>query len=239
MAKAATQYSPPQNRVLAGLPEAEYRRLLARLEPVPLPFRQVLYPPGGPIDYVYFPGGGVVSIIVVMSNRRTIEVGMCGRDGVVGAAAALGDPVSPFRVQVQVAGTARRMDIEAFRAAARPGTVLHRVLARYHAAYYTLTAQSVACNGLHTVSQRCCWWLLMTHDRVGTDAFDLTHEFLGTMLGVRRASVTEVLHPLQATGLIGYARGRVTVRDRPGLERAACECYGFVRGQFDRLCPGC
>jgi CRP-like cAMP-binding protein len=228
---------PSANRLLAGLPPADYRRLLRRLEAVPLPHGQVLYPPGGPVDYVYFPSRGVVSVVAVLADRRTIEVGMCGPEGAVGAAAVLGDPTSPFLVQVQVAGDGVRVGIDDFRDAARPGGPLHRRLARYHAAYLTQTAQSVACNGLHTVHQRCCRWLLMTADRVGADEFDLTHEFLGTMLGVRRASVTDVLRPLQAGGLIGYSRGRVTVRDRPRLEAAACECYRFVRGQFDRLLP--
>ena len=235
MAKAPPIQS--ENRLLAGLPPAEYRRLLPRLESVPLAFRQVLYPPGGPVDFVYFPSLGVVSVVAVMADRRTIEVGLCGREGAVGAAAVLGDPTSPYRVLVQVAGDGVRMGIDAFRDAARPGRSLHGLLDRYHAAFLTQTAQSVACNGLHSVHQRCCRWLLMTLDRMRDESFGLTHEFLGKMLGVRRASVTEVLQPLQALGLVGHSRGRVTIRDRAGLEAAACECYGFVRGQFDRLLP--
>jgi CRP-like cAMP-binding protein len=173
----------------------------------------------------------------MLADRRSIEVGLCGREGAVGAAAVLGDPTSPFEVLVQVAGDGVRIDIDAFRTAARPGGALHRLLARYQAASFTQMAQSVACNGLHTVRQRCCRWLLMTRDRMGADEFDLTHEFLGTMLGVRRASVTDVLHPLQAAGLVGHSRGRLTVLDRSRLEAAACDCYQFVRGQFDRLLP--
>lgn len=235
MAKSPPALSP--NRLLAALAPAEFRRLRPALEPVPLAYKQVLYPPGGPIDHVYFPHTGVASVVAVLAGRRTIEVGMCGREGAVGAGAALGDPTSPYLVQVQVAGDGMRIDLDAFRTAARTGGTLRRLLARYHAAYLTLTAQSAACNGTHRIDQRCCRWLLMTHDRMGADTFELTHEFLGTMLGVRRASVSEVLQPLQADGLIGYGRGRVTVLDRPGLEKAACECYGFVRAQFDRLLP--
>jgi CRP-like cAMP-binding protein len=235
MAKAQPGLSP--NRLLAALSPTEFRRLRPALEPVPLTFKQLLYPPGGPIDFIYFPHSGVASVVADLSGRRTIEVGICGREGAVGAGAILGDPTSPFRVQVQVAGDAMRIDMDAFRTAVRAGGTLHRLLARYHAAYLTLTAQSAACNGMHRIDQRCCRWLLMTHDRMGPESFELTHEFLGTMLGVRRASVSEVLNPLQADGLIGYRRGRVTVIDRPGLERAACECYGFVRAQFDRLLP--
>jgi CRP-like cAMP-binding protein len=237
MAKAKPAPTPSENRLLAGLPPADYRRLHPRLEAAPLPYRRVLYPPGGPVDYVYFPSRGVVSVVAVLAKGRTIEVGMCGREGAAGAAAVLGDPTSPFRVQVQVAGDGVRICIDDFRDAARPGGALYRILARYHAAFQAQTAQSVACNGLHTVRQRCCRWLLMTADRMGADKFVLTHEFLGTMLGVRRASVTDVLLPLQAAGLIGYRRGRVTMLDRPRLEATACECYRFIQGQFDRLLP--
>ena len=235
MAKAPRPLSP--NRLLAALPPADFRRLTPKLEVVPLGFKQILYPAGGPIDHVYFPHTGVVSVVAALAGRRTIEVGMCGPEGVVGAGAVLGDPTSPYLVQVQVAGAGARMETDAFRAAARPAGALHRLAARYQAAYLALTAQSAAGNGAHRVDQRCCRWLLMTHDRMGGESFELTHEFLGTMLGVRRASVSEVLHPLQARGLIGYGRGRLTVLDRPRLERAACECYGFVRAQFDRLLP--
>jgi CRP-like cAMP-binding protein len=235
MAKSSPALSP--NRLLANLPPADFRRLGPKLEPVSLDYKRVLYPAGGPIDYVYFPHTGVVSVVADLADRRTIEVGMCGPEGVVGAGAILGDPTSPYRVQVQVAGVGVRMNTVAFRAAVREGGPLHRLLARYHAAYLTLTAQSAACNGIHQIEHRCCRWLLMTHDRMAANSFGLTHEFLGTMLGVRRASVSEVLHPLQDGGLIGYDRGRVTVLDRPGLEKASCECYGFVRGQFDRLLP--
>jgi CRP-like cAMP-binding protein len=237
MATAKPPPAPSANRLLAALPPAEYRRLLPRLEAVGLPFRQVLYPPGGPIDHVYFPSRGVVSVVAVMADRRTIEVGLVGREGVVGAGAILGDPTSPYKVLVQVEGDGVRIGTEDFRAAAGPGGPLHRLLARYHAAFLTQVSQSVACNGLHPVARRCCKWLLMTQDRMGAESFGLTHEFLGKMLGVRRASVTDVLRPLEADGLVGHTRGRVTVRDRAGLEAAACECYRFVRDQFDRLLP--
>lgn len=237
MATAKPPPARPENRLLAALPPADYRRLRPRLEDVPLRYRQVLYPVGGPVGFVYFPSCGVVSTVAILADRRAIEVGMCGREGVIGAAAILGDPTSPFEVLVQVAGDAVRIDIDHFRTAARPGGALHRLLARYHAAAFTQAAQSIACNGLHTIRQRCCRWLLMTRDRMRADEFDLTHEFLGTMLGVRRASVTEVLQPLQTAGLVGHSRGRLTVLDSGRLEAAACGCYQFVRGQFDRLLP--
>lgn len=235
MATAKSVSPAPENQLLAALSPADYRRLLPRLEPIDLPFGKVLYAPHSAIDAVYFLSRGLVSTVAVMANRRTIEIGICGREGAVGAGVILGDATSPFQVIVQVGGSGVRVKIDDFRKVARPGGSLHEGLARYHAAFLIQTAQFVACNGLHTVEQRCCRWLLMTQDRMCSESFGLTHEFLATMLAVRRASVSEVLKPLQARRLIKYERGHVTILNRAKLMAASCECYDFVRGEFERL----
>ncbi len=235
MAKA-TPPPAPTNRLLAMLPPDEYGRLLSYLQPVTLELRQVLQKARAPIEYAYFPTSGATSFLTVMEGGAAIEVGTVGSEGMVGSTAVLGVAVtSPHQVIVQVAGAGLRVEAAVLtRAAVRDGG-LRRVLALYHAAFLAQVSQSVACNGLHPVGRRCCRWLLVTHDRVEGDAMPLTHEFLGFMLGVRRASVTEVLGPLRDRGLIRYARGVITVLDRAGLEAASCECYRTVRDEYDRI----
>jgi CRP-like cAMP-binding protein len=235
MADHLSQPPPPANRLLARLPAAEYDRLLPHLRPVPLKLDQVLHKARTPISHVYFPTGGVTSALTVLEDGAAIEVATVGNEGVVGSTAFLGAASSPHKVIVQVAGDGLRMDARVLAAEARSDGPLWDLLVRYHTAFLAQVSQSVACNGLHAVGQRCCRWLLMTHDRVGTDAFHLTHEHLAMMLGVRRQSVSLVLQPLQDRGLIAYRRGAITVRDRKGLEVAVCECYQLVRDEFARL----
>src|SRR5215218_8741543 len=218
----------PGNRLLAMLPPAEYRRLLPLLKPVSLPVKKVLQKAHEPADYAYFPTRGVASAVTLMEGGAAIEVGTIGSEGVVGPAAYLGLPASPNEVFMQVGGEGLRMDAAALTKETSCDGPLRDVLARYHAFFLFQVSQSVACNGLHAVGPRCCRWLLMTPDRVGGDDLPLTHEFLAMMLGVRRASVTLVLQPLQEAGLIRTGRGAITVADRRGLEVAACECYPKV-----------
>jgi CRP-like cAMP-binding protein len=225
----------PANRLLARLPEADYRRLLPHLHAVPLAFRQVLHRARTAIEHVYFPARGVCSALTVMSDGAAIEVASVGSEGMVGLSAVFGAGTSPNEVIVQVAGEALRVTAEELRDMAAGDGPLRRRLVLYHDAYQAQVSYSVACNGLHQVAQRCCRWLLMTHDRAGSDALPLTHEFLAIMLGVRRASVTEVLRPLQERGLIATGRGQITVLDRAGLEAASCECYRRAREEYDRL----
>jgi CRP-like cAMP-binding protein len=170
-----------------------------------------------------------------MGNGAAIEVGNIGREGLAGVSAALGVLTTPHKHLVQAEGAALRMDAVALARECEKDGPLRRVLVRYHTYFLFQVSQAGACNGIHSVHQRCCRWLLMSHDRIGSDDLPLTHEFLATMLGVRRVSVTLVLHPLQELGLIRTARGRITVRDRKGLEVATCECYQLVRDEYDRL----
>jgi CRP-like cAMP-binding protein len=227
--------SASENRLLARLPLKELERLLPKLRLVPLKFKRMLTEAGAGIDSVYFPVLGVVSAITILDNGKAIEVATVGNEGLVGLTAILGGLESPHRMIVQVGGQARRMEIEMFVTEMKADTPFRRLLIRYHSAYLMQISQAVACNGLHTVQQRCCRWLLMTHDRVQGDEFPLTHDFLSQMLGVRRVSVTDVLKPLQKAGLLRNHRGMMTVLDRDGLEAASCECYGSLEKEFERL----
>ncbi len=227
----------PANRLLAALPRRAYRRLLPRLEPVSLLFRAVLQEPSRPIPFVYFPSSGVVSVVIPPDGVGDgVEVGLVGREGVIGLPVFLGADSTPARWVVQVPGEALRTPAEEFRAhaARRP---LHDLLLLYANAFLAQVSQSVACNALHPVEERLCRWLLTVHTRVDSDVFPLTHEFLGAMLGVRRASVTEAARGLQEAGLIRYGRGRLEVLDRAGLESAACGCHRAAQAELDRL-PG-
>jgi CRP-like cAMP-binding protein len=224
-----------ENVLLAHLPRAELQRLQAQLELVSLQFRAVLYEPGETIHHVYFPLSGVVSMLAIMADGQGIELVTLGCEGLVGLPALLGAVITPFRFLVQVPGEALRLDARLLQAESQRLGPLHQVLCRYANAFLLQLGQAAACNGLHTVRQRCCRWLLMTHDRVRADAFPLTQDFLAQMLGVRRASVADVARMLQRDGLIEYHRGTLTILDRAGLEKASCECYRFVQREFSRL----
>jgi CRP-like cAMP-binding protein len=224
-----------ENRLLAALPRADFQRLDGQLEPVSLSFKQILYEPGSPIADVYFLSSGMVSMITPMRNGMSIEVATIGSEGMVGLPASLGTKVARARYLVQIPGEALRLSSDVVRQEAARQGALHRLLNLYTSAFLTQEAQIVACNGLHTVKQRCCRWLLVTHDRVRASEFPLTQEFFAQMLGVRRASVAEVARMLQRTGLIRYRRGQLTILDRDGLEKAACECYGVIKGAFSQI----
>ncbi len=225
----------PGNRLLAHLSDGGYRRLLPYLQPVALKFEQVLYEVGSPIDCAYFITSGIVSALTLMEDGSAIEVATIGNEGLVALPAFLGVKTSPHRILVQHPGDALRMPTDVLLEQAGRDESLRRLLSLYHTAFLMQVSQSVACNGLHTVKQRCCRWILMARDRVPSDELLLTHEFLAMMLGVRRSTVTEVLHPLQEEGLIDYSRGKITILDRGRLEGVACECYRVVKNEFDRL----
>ena len=224
-----------ENRLLARLGASDYRRLSRDLRAVPLAFEQVIYRAGGPVEYAYFPLRGVLSAVAVMGDGRAIEVANVGNEGVSGVAALFGAETTFDEFIVQVEGEGLRVPVGVLRAEAGRDGPLRRLLLAYSGAYAAQVSCSVACNGLHKVEQRCCRWLLMTHDRVGRDEVPLTHEFLAIMLGVRRNGVTEVLQALRGRGLLEYRRGRITVLDRRGLEAAACECYEKTRAEYARL----
>lgn len=228
----------PRNRILAALPPDERARLNGALEWVPLPFRQVVFEPNQIIEHVYFPEEGVVSIIGLMEDGSAVETATVGNEGMAGVPVFLGAMQMAGQAFVQVPGSAWRLHARALREEVRRGGALSRLLGRYTQALFTLVAQSSACNRKHAVEQRCARWLLMTHDRVDGDTFELTQHFLSQMLGVRRATVSEAAGALQDRGLIQYTRGRITVLDRPGMEAAACACYGIIRAEFARMLEG-
>ena len=227
--------SAPGNGLLDALPAAELEALAPHLERVELAQREGLFEPDLPIPYVYFPETAVISLTNILRDGGTVEIGTTGREGMVGLPVFLGADVGTVRAFAQIPGTAVRMESGAFTRLAGALTAFHGLLLRYTHAFLTQVAQTAACNGAHLVEQRCARWLLMTHDRVEGDEFPLTHEFLAFMLGVRRAGVTLAMGGLQDARLVSYVRGRVTVADRAGLERASCECYGVVRAQYERL----
>jgi len=227
--------APHGNRLLARLAPDEYQRLLPHLKLVPLEIKQVVYEARSSIDYAYFPIRGVVAALTVMEGGRAIEVATIGDEGMVGLPLLVGATTTANRVIVQVPGEALRMAADALGEEVSRDSALRRLLILYHTAFLVQVSQAVACNGLHSVHQRCCRWLLMTQDRAHSDVFPMTHEFLAEMLGVRRSTVSEVLEPFQEEGLIRYSRGKCTVLDREGLKTGACECYRRINEEFARL----
>jgi CRP-like cAMP-binding protein len=227
-----------RNRILAALPAEERERLRPSLEHVPLELRHVIFEPNRTIEHVYFPEEGVVSVLGLLEDGSAIETATVGNEGMVGVPVFLGAMQMAGQAFAQIPGRAWRMPAGALREEVRRGSALAQLLGRYTQALFTLVAQSSACNRKHAVEQRCARWLLMTHDRVEGDTFELTHLFLSQMLGVRRATVSETAAALQVRGLIDYTRGRITIRDRAGLEAAACPCYGIIRAEFARMLEG-
>jgi len=185
----------------------------------------------------YFPLTGLLSIVALDAEGRVVEVGTVGNEGMMGLPTFLGMPDSPFQSLGEVPGEHARIPMADLLAVATPGSVLHALLMRYAQVFSVLAGQSAACNRPHTAEQRCARWLLMVHDGARADTFTLTHEVLGQMLGVRRPGVTVALGTMQQAGFIAYHRGAMTITDRPGLEEAACACYGIIQSQFARLFP--
>jgi CRP-like cAMP-binding protein len=223
------------NRLLDSLPRPDLERLRPHLEAVSVGVKHVVYEPNGPIKHVYFPINCVISLVTYLEDGASVEMATIGLEGMVGLPIFLGTDTMPSRAFGQVPGDALRITAAAFTEEIQRNGPLVRVLNRYTQALFNQVAQTTACNRVHLVEQRCARWLLQTHDRVGSDQFSLTQEFLAQMLGVRRTGVSAAAGLLQKAGLIRYARGRITVLDRPGLESAACECYRVIKREFDRL----
>ena len=226
MAASKSERSP--NQVLASLPSRVYHSLTPLLEPVELMYGQVLYEPGAIMTHVYFPLDGLVSLLTAVDSGHSTEVGMVGREGMLGIPMALGVRISPVRALVQGSGGALRMSAPRFRARVKAEPPLLAALLRYTHGLMCQFAQTAACNRFHTTDARMARWLLMTADRMGSDQFYLTQNFLAQMLGMRRVGVTKAARELEAKGLISYTRGRLAIRDHAGLDGAACACYGIV-----------
>jgi CRP-like cAMP-binding protein len=221
--------------MLAALPRKQYQRLLADMESVALTFGEVLYEPGERIRHVYFPNDSLVSLLTLVEGHLALEVGMVGREGMVGVPLALGTDVSPVRALVQGAGAAMRMKSARFCEEIRKSPQLQQEVNRYTGALMAQITQTAACNRFHVVEARLARWLLMTRDRVGSEEFRLTHEFLGHMLGVRRVGVTKAARALQGRNLIAYSRGKIRILDPRGLEAASCSCYELVNDMHDSV----
>jgi CRP-like cAMP-binding protein len=224
-----------RNRLLDMMPAADLEQLMPHLREVTLHYKMSLYEADRPIKYVYFPVQGVASLVSTMSDGSSAEIGTIGNEGIVGVPVILGDTVAPTNVYIQVPGTGLRLSAGILAGLLESSTATRVLMLNYVHAFFNQVAQSAACNHFHSVDQRCCRWLLMTHDRVQSDDFMLTQEFLAMMLGVRRSGVTEAARKLKRLKLIDYGRGHVTILDRAGLEKCSCECYGISKRGYDRL----
>jgi CRP-like cAMP-binding protein len=227
----------PANHLLAALPAEDFRRLLPYLTTVPILVKQVLHEPGEAFGAVHFLNGGVASITTRLSDGTMVAVATVGNEGMLGIEAFLSDrAVATGQTRMQVPDTdAEMMSVEDFRREVAARGALHDLMGRYTQVIIAQLMQSTACSVIHQVQQRCAHWLLMTHDRMLRQDFDVSHEFLAGMLGVRRPTVSVAAAALQKGGLIRYAHGRVTVLNRKGLQAASCECYSSIRAHFDRL----
>jgi CRP-like cAMP-binding protein len=225
------------NLLLDRLPPNDLAALSTDLEERALPANEVLYGGGSEDDFrhVWFPIDAVTSMLTMMGDGSAVEAGTVGREGLVGFPSALGSVRMLARWICQVPGISMQIDRDRFRTHFDERPALREIVDRYNQSFVASLAQSVACNRLHQLYERCARWLLLTHDRVGRDEFPLTQEFLAMMLGVRRPGVSVAAATLAGAGFISYIRGRIKVLDRAGLESACCECYAVVRDEYDRI----
>jgi CRP-like cAMP-binding protein len=221
-----------RNRILSALPDSEFEALRPHLEPVPLKYHQTLHESAGEIDGAYFLNRGMVSLVVQSTDGRSVEVGIVGREGCVGASLAAGLKRSPYSTLVQIAGDGQRVRTDAFIEVMESAPELKRLVNRFAQIQGMQVAQLAACNRLHEIENRLARWMLMCQDRIESDMLPMTHEFFAQMLGAGRPSVTLAAGVLQRAGYIRYTRGKVTILNRQGLEGAACECYRVIQ-QFD------
>ena len=227
-----------KNRLLRALPARDWVQIHKYLEPVELIQGRVLVAAGERFSHVYFPEEGVISTVATFETGATAEMAATGPEGVVGVGAVLGGARALNRKVVQVPGTGYRVELRFLKNLQRDYPGFRHELLAYIQAFLGQAMQSVACNGIHSLEERCARWLLECHDRMEHDRFSLTQEFLAEMLGVSRPAVNRIARTLQAAGLISYTRGVMEIKDRHGLKKVACECYATIRGHFDRILPG-
>jgi CRP-like cAMP-binding protein len=223
------------NRLLAALPDDEIETIRGNAKFVTMNRRDILFESGQPIEHVYFLVDGIASIVSVMIDGTGVETATVGREGMVGLPLFHGVSITAEQALVQVAAKAYRIDAQTFTELLPQLPELTRLLHRFSVVMFTLAAQNSGCNRKHSIEERCCRWLLMVADRLDRTSFDLTHDFVAQMLGVRRASVTETLGSLEKRGFLQTGRGRIAIVDRSGLESCTCECYGVIREAVERL----
>src|ERR1035437_8122773 len=234
MARGGTMVAAAGNHLLEALPEIERQSLERHLRPAHLTVKTVLFDPGQPIAHVYFPIDGVISLVTPLADGNIVEVATIGNEGIVGVPLVPGGSLA-VRAISQVGGRTLRMEAGEFIRGLERLPAFRALVQKYVQALFGQISQAAACNRFHSNEERLSRWLLMSHDRVGADTFPITHEFLGQMLGSRRATVTLSAGLLQSAGLIRYHRGRVTIVDREGLESVSCECYGIIKAALDRV----
>jgi CRP-like cAMP-binding protein len=225
------------NRLLAALPDAEWQRWLAQLESVDMPLGEVLYESGNTLSHVYFPTTSIVSLLYVMENGASAEIAVVGNEGIVGISLFMGGGSTPSRAVVQSAGRGLRLAAQMMKDEFDKNGLVLQLLLRYTQALITQMAQTAVCNRHHTLDEQLCRWLLLSLDRLQGNDLIMTQELIANMLGVRREGVTQAALNLQEAGVIRYARGRISVLDRTGLEKRTCECYAVVKREYDRLLP--
>ncbi len=223
------------NHLLAALPADEFEKFKSGLEPVSLALGEVIYESGEQLEYVFFPTTAIISLLYIMENGSTAEIGMTGNDGLVGIALFMGGSTTPNRAVVQSAGNAFRLRAKALKFEFHLSGEFQKILLRYTQYLMTQISQTAVCNRLHSVEQQLCRWLLINHDLLQSNKLIMTHDLIANMLGVRREGVSIAAGHLQKMKLIKYVRGTITMLDREGLETTACECYQVVHEEYDRL----
>lgn len=235
MSAATASRNHYKNRILASLPKAEIGRLAPYLSPLTLDVGDTLLGPGEDITHAYFLESGLASVVVAMANGTTVEAGVIGNDGVVGIPALLGTKSMPSHTYIQIPGAGYRIPAQHLAEEFKKAYTLQKQINRFLQAHLVQTAQTAACNRLHDIAPRLARWLLICHDRMESESFTITQESLGNMLGTPRTTLTVAACQLQKSDLIDYSRGRIHIRNRKGLEMAACECYMTIRQEFHRL----
>lgn len=228
-------HSPQQNHLLAALPAAEREHIYPHLQLVEMALGKVVYEPGDVLRYAYFPTDCIVSLLYVLEDGASTEISVVGNDGLIGLTLFMGGGTAPRRAVVQAGGHAYRLLGRTLRDGFHRNATIRLLLLRYTQALITQMAQTVVCNRHHSVDQQLCRWLLLSLDRLPSNELTMTHELIANMLGVRREGVTAAVSKLQRVGVIDHSRGRITVLDRPALERLSCECYAVVKKETDRL----